>query len=72
MVAWFEAFAELIMGNLVEGRVAAGRGIGREHAIMLASHGDKVVVNGLGGATIAMCKRRDWWSIPRFSDSAQS
>ena len=40
--------------RLCEGRVAiitgAGRGVGREHALMLAAHGAKVVVNDIGAS----------------------
>ena len=39
--------------RLVEGKVAiitgAGRGLGREHALLLAEHGARVLVNDLGG-----------------------
>ena len=42
------------MTLLCENRVAivtgAARGVGREHALLLAKHGAKVVVNDFGGA----------------------
>ena len=63
------------MGKLCENRVCivtgAGRGIGREYALMLAEHGAKVVVNDLGGArdgigSLARARRkRSWTEIRR-------
>ena len=42
------------MSRLCQGRVAivtgAGQGLGREHALTLAAHGAKVVINDVGAA----------------------
>ncbi len=47
------------MSSFCEDRVCivtgAGRGIGKEYALMLASHGAKVVVMDLGGGRDGYC-----------------
>jgi NAD(P)-dependent dehydrogenase (short-subunit alcohol dehydrogenase family) len=54
------------MAGMVDGRVVAitgaGRGLGREHALLLANEGAKVVVNDIG-------VRRD--GVPESQDAAQ-
>ncbi len=45
---------DMMNDKMVDGKVAiitgAGRGLGREHALLLAAHGAKVLVNDLGAA----------------------
>ena len=49
--------------GLLDGRVVlitgAGRGIGREHALLMASEGTKIVVNDLGGGVDGSAKTQD-------------
>jgi NAD(P)-dependent dehydrogenase (short-subunit alcohol dehydrogenase family) len=63
------------MTRLCEGRVAivtgAGRGLGREHALMLAAHGARVVVNDLG-ANVDGTGRSDSFAAQTVADIRQA
>jgi NAD(P)-dependent dehydrogenase (short-subunit alcohol dehydrogenase family) len=63
------------MTRLCEGRVAivtgAGRGLGREHALMLAAHGARVVVNDLG-ANVDGTGRNDSFAAQTVADIRQA
>jgi NAD(P)-dependent dehydrogenase (short-subunit alcohol dehydrogenase family) len=70
--------------GLLDGKVAlvtgAGHGIGRGHALELAKHGAKVVVNDLGGnvrgegtgraadQTVALVEKRGGVAVPNYGD----
>ena len=48
----------------------AGRGIGREYALMLAAHGAKVVVNDLGGSRDGSGTDHDQECSEQFEENA--
>nr|MDT0664904.1 SDR family NAD(P)-dependent oxidoreductase [Micromonospora sp. DSM 115978] len=70
--------------GLLDGKVAivtgAGHGIGRGHALELAKHGAKVVVNDLGGSlrgegagrdadqTVSLVEKRGGIAVPNYAD----